>query len=385
MHSTTTMAASTKDKKLSKAFKERLDALHCPYTEDVDESWIAELIFKPGEPRIRLLQWLLSTFDSKLDEELDPQYASMESKMDSRIQRLLFVTSTLGLCRYDDVDLIRGVTSASKQAAFMDHLIDIVLITASAEDPHSKALLSPGIVSDASPLDEQFNQSCLYMDSLARQENLDLVYNPRLDLLPPDIQRQVEKSWSDKGHDKNKPPKLELAAIADSAIELAKSLERQRELLQELKNNFDYQEADESRTEKVCKTLSLVLSELSQLVTGFSYCYENEMSHWCNKMPPTLTQLGPAFKRVHNLLQQFVQLLQSLKSIRNCYTNLSREASQQIPNLISKDDRLSVLASAGEAALESFQECLGVLDDSMQRRDADISSSSTLHSSFLKM
>lgn len=37
-----------------------LQRLGCPYTEGVDNSWIIEMIYKPGEPRIKLLQWLFS-------------------------------------------------------------------------------------------------------------------------------------------------------------------------------------------------------------------------------------------------------------------------------------------------------------------------------------
>jgi HAUS augmin-like complex subunit 7 len=48
--------------------------------------------------------------------------------------------------------------------------------------------------------------------------------------------------------------------------------------------------------------IGVVLTELTQLVTNFSYCYENEMSLWCNKSPPILSDLGTAFKRVHNPL-----------------------------------------------------------------------------------
>ncbi|KAH3818709.1 hypothetical protein DPMN_120432 [Dreissena polymorpha] len=66
---------------------------------------------------------------------------------------------------------------------------------------------------------------------------------------------------------------------------------------------------DDTKVETVCRTISLVLSELSQLTTGFNYCYENEMKQWCNKSPPNLTQLGAAFKRVHRLLQQLIQVI----------------------------------------------------------------------------
>lgn len=71
---------------------------------------------------------------------------------------------------------------------------------------------------------------------------------------------------------------------------------------------FTYETPDSSRGEIASKTMSLVLSELSQLVVGFTYCYENEMSHWCNKTPPILNELGPAFKRVYNLLQTFIKV-----------------------------------------------------------------------------
>ena len=41
---------------------------------------------------------------------------------------------------------IQGVTSASKQAAFMEHLIDLVCIADAAEDPQNKLLQEPGLV-----------------------------------------------------------------------------------------------------------------------------------------------------------------------------------------------------------------------------------------------
>ena len=76
-------------------------------------------------------------------------------------------------------------------------------------------------------------------------------------------------------------------------------------------SQYEYQKYDKAKLDTVCKTISLVLSELAQLVTGLTYCFENEMKHWCNRSPPALTQLGPAFKRVHRLLQQFVQVIMS--------------------------------------------------------------------------
>ncbi|KAL4225877.1 HAUS augmin-like complex subunit 7 [Mactra antiquata] len=353
------MAAASKSKK----FKKKLDQLGCPYTEGVEDSWINELIFKPGEARIRLLQWLFSKFDSKLNELLDPEYASVESKMDSRLQRLLFVASNLGLCRYDDVDLIRGVVPASRQCVFMEHLIDLVCIADSAEDPKNKLFRDPGVVSDILPLEEQMSHDLTYLNTLCSHSNIESVFPTKLSLLPPDLQKQVESKWKSG----EKTPKPDIQEIQKSAIQLGDDLSRQCALLEDLKNIADYQPTEDSKLETVCRTISLVLSELSQLVTGFTYCYENEMSHWCNKSPPKLTQLGPAFKRVHRLLQQFVQLLHNLQAIRSSYSSLNRDSQIKKTGLTDDtQDITSVLISAGEEGVSSVQDVCDILEESIQ-------------------
>lgn len=346
----------------------------------MDDSWITELIFKPGEPRIRLLQWLFSTIDSSLNDVLDPSH-SVESRMDSRIQRLLFVASTLGLCRYDDVDIIRGATSPSKQASFIDQLLDLAIY---AEDSHHTT--SPGIITTSEDvnIEKQLIQDCKFIDTLVEQENINCLFNSQLTLLPPDLQRKVEVGWIEKGCSKDKPPKPDIQTVIESCTKLSKELERQNEILEELKKNFKYQKEGEPHMDKISRTMQLVLSELSQLVVGFSYSYESEMSHWCNKTPPSLTQLGPVFKRVHNLLQQFVNLLNSYRTIRTSYTNLSRDTGDKIHDIISTKKTELDLVSAGQEALEKFQNMISVLDESIQRTDMD-ATSSTLHSISLRM
>ena len=76
----------------------------------------------------------------------------------------------------------------------------------------------------------------------------------------------------------------------------------------------DFQEGDLPETlapglvQRASQSLSLVLNELSQLVLNFTYCFENEMLPWCDKSPPSFSQLGPSFKRVHTLTLQFSQV-----------------------------------------------------------------------------
>lgn len=297
--------------------------------------------------------------------------------MDSRIQRLLFVASTLGLCRYDDVDLIRGVVPASRQSAFMDHLLDLVCIADSAEDPQNKLLQEPGLVSEAMTLEQQTQRDLDYLNTLCCHGNLSAAFPSKVTLLPPDLQRLVEDSWVKKGATKDKPPKLDFQFIEQSALQLADDIEKRKELLQDLKKHYEYNPSEDTKQETVCRTISLVLSELSQLVTGFTYCYENEMRHWCNKSPPALTQLGPAFKRVHRLLQQFVQVLKSLGAIRGSYTALNRDAPEQIAQLSAQSDTSLSLVGMGEEALSSLQNVVKVLEESIQHMETGSSTQTT--------
>lgn len=218
------------------------------------------------------------------------------------------------------------------------------------------------------------------------QEKVGAIFSTRLTLLPHDLQKQVEAAWADQGHTRENPPKVNVQSLIDSAENLAKDIQRQKEILEELQKKFDYAEEESSEKDRVSRTMQLVLTELTQLVTNFSYCYENEMSLWCNKSPPILSELGTAFKRVHNLLQQFVSLLNGFQSIRHSYSNLSCEASSKLKKSGMRKQKDTSLAAAGQAALESFQECVSVLDESMQRLDiAEECTNMSFRSSILKV
>ncbi|ESO89865.1 hypothetical protein LOTGIDRAFT_234008 [Lottia gigantea] len=350
----------TKTSKFSHSLKERLDTLGCPYTEGVDESWVLELISKPGEPRIRLLQWLFSKLDSKLNELLDPHNAPIESKMDSRIQRLLYVSSTLGLCKYNDVDLIKGITTGSKQCSFVDQLLDLVCIVDVSEDPRAKIFQSPGVVGESSGLSEQYIADCNYVDQLVIDENMSTLFNSKVNLLRPDIYKNIEMKWVEKGFSKGIPPSVDINQLKEKAYTVANNLDRQTVLLQDLTRSCTYSENGSAIVSTTTRTLQVVLSELSQLVVSFTYCYENEMRLWCNKTPPVLTDLGLAFKRVYNVLEQFVEFLKHLDSIHKSYSELGQDVKIKVTSKTN-------LVLTSQMALENFQECLTILDESIQR------------------
>ncbi|KAJ8047743.1 HAUS augmin-like complex subunit 7 [Holothuria leucospilota] len=360
-------SAKTKTRKSSpisgKAFKDRLTLLGCPYTDGVDETWISELLFQPGEARIRLLQWCFSRYDLKLAKLLDDQCYGSEARVDSRIQKLLSISSMLGLCHPDDIDLIKGTASSSKQAAFWHQLLDVVSITDMSEDPHRKAESLPGIISDSTNLQEQFSHDCLFLSSLAHQRDLAEAFSTSHSLLPPDLMKLVRRKASDYESETGQrasPPSLE--ELDELLVQLNNNVKNAKEQLEDLKSKYPYQENPSQSMDTTCQTLKLVLSELAQLITSFTHTFETEIRPWCNKNPPRLTPLGPASKRVHNLLSQFLQLLKDLKSVRTSFKHLS-DYSQNAEALQATSDTLSTIASISDSALHSYSDLTSILEE----------------------
>ncbi|XP_038054344.1 HAUS augmin-like complex subunit 7 [Patiria miniata] len=375
------MAGSSKEV-LARSFKKRLQDLDCPYVDGVDESWISELLFHPGEARIRLLQWLFSRFDGKLAEMLENQYVLSETQMDSRLQCLLQIASVMGLCKADDIDLIRGAASSSKQSAFWDQLLDILCIADAADNPQKRGLASPGIVSESMTLDEQFDHDCQYINTLAAQRDLKDTFSTKLHLLPPDLLRLIENNLKEQGLEGHRPQPPERSKLDEVISKLDKDLAASEAQLGALQKQYDYPRSDQKAVAKVTQTLKLVLSELAQLVTSFSYCFESEMRQWCNKTPPQLTDLGPAVKRVHSLLQQFSVLLDGLKGIQTSYIGVC--SSGQHSKNATETKRVDKLVSVSQAALESFQECVSIMNESLQRCGEEWDASTTLGATFLR-
>lgn len=381
------MAATSKDKKLARSFKERLDQLSCPYTENVEEGWILELLFTPGEPRIRLLQWLFSKFDSKLNDLLDPQHAPADTKMDSRIQRLLFVSSNLGLCNPDEADLIRGISQGPRQTAFMDTLLDMVCIVDNADSPNSWSVHRPGISpSNYKNLGDQFSTDCDFVDTLASRQPIQNTFKAEVKLLPPDIVKQLEMNKQDRRLMEKENARIpSLSQLAEDANHLSKTLQKQTEVLKEIKKMHQCPDKDFRMKATVKQTVKLVLSEFDQLITSFSCCYDNDMRHWCAKTPPQLSQIGPCFKRVHSSLQKFLLMTSGIQTTKTSFRVLCTDMRQNVIRIRSElvqmsENQIEPHSARGilvESLANSLKSSVGILEESLLRAEQSFASGAT--------
>ncbi|KAK2574554.1 HAUS augmin-like complex subunit 7 [Acropora cervicornis] len=332
--------------------RSRLEHLGCPYLDGVEDTWLEELLFKPGEPRLRLLQWALAKFDPTIYNMVENQQSESLGRNDSRIQKLLFASHLLGLCKSNDIEMIQGNRSKNKQAVFWENLLDIVstvetpIRTTTSHNPRKKLFMLHAQVGtlhtlrmsitdfakslvlncyklmlclmDAfsiffslaqSTLEDQFKNDCYFFDALCRQENLQDIFRSRVQLFPPDLMKATS------GIELKKiPDEKQLISVTEK---LAQELEEQSKQLDELRETAPLSNADAITVEKVSKTLSLSLTTMAQVVSGFLHCFETEMKPWCRRPVPSLSEVGPEFSRVHSLLLKYTEISSTRQSSKH--------------------------------------------------------------------
>ncbi|XP_046857250.1 uncharacterized protein LOC124450650 [Xenia sp. Carnegie-2017] len=344
-----------------KVIREKLEALCCPYVENVDESWMSELLFKPGEPRLRLIQWLLSKFDPQLEELLDSHHAVLSNLSDSRVSKLLFCANLLALCRDDDVDLITGKSSKSKQLALYEHLIDLLFIVEDLSHPSVNARLkSEGSYSQpVKTLEIIASDACAYLDAVCQTETLDEIFKSKIHLFPPDIEKKLVSMTADETDRLIHIPEINELTAQANVIE--GELNKQSEILNDLQTKCVIGDDAESLS-NVSRTLSLTMSTLSQTLETFYHCYETEIKQWSIREKPHLSELGIVFKRIFILLDKLLQILSKLELTKMSYLKIN--GLETFDGERNTDHSLPY----GQVALNKLNDFINTLEQSLKRK-----------------
>ncbi|RUS87999.1 hypothetical protein EGW08_004277 [Elysia chlorotica] len=347
------MAAQTKQEFADSVMKS-LTFLNCDYIEGMDETAVADLILTPGQGRFYILQWLLTRYNPKLSCMLNTTQDHVMVKNDSALQRLVTAASSMCLCKPDDTDLIKGEVPLAKQMRFINKLLQLVC---NREKRFSQ---------DASelPTCSQLNN---YMDAVVGQDGFLYMLEDSIDLLPRDIRTEVERDWARRGWDKDLrvPPVPKVDELLTRSQDLSIELEKHNLILTRLKDEISAQsESCHAEVLGLSQVLSRALRDLNQMCRGFSQCYQTSMDQWCQRPPPQLSQLGPAFHRVHGQLARFTKLLEDLGAVRQLNSDLTRH--------VQAESDLASLGHGGSGeskpgAAENFESCLTILEEALHR------------------
>ncbi|RXM96235.1 HAUS augmin-like complex subunit 7 [Acipenser ruthenus] len=120
------MAGSLKERELSVKIYNKLQALGCPSVEGLflrEAGGMKELLCTPSMHRLDILQWICTSICPPMKKHFSELKGPQP---DSQIKELVQFCHEMLLCRQDDFDLIKGVSSPQRQLALLEQLVDVL-------------------------------------------------------------------------------------------------------------------------------------------------------------------------------------------------------------------------------------------------------------------
>ncbi|XP_064392761.1 uncharacterized protein LOC135340363 isoform X2 [Halichondria panicea] len=308
LHSSTTVGDQSFNKGSSQRGKtwrvvKKVMDLGCPYLENLEESVVKEILFSDGEARFRTLQWLVGRFHPRLQELLFAPGTSTTT-----VHSLTSLLADMGLCSCGDHDLVKGMTSGSKQVRFLGALLDLIIV-GGGEDSD---LYAP-----CHRLSAQTDSSCAFLDQLCRSEDLDAIFPTSLSIIPPGIAKATALEVTMDGgrsiieaKQRGNPPSS--TQLAEHLKQLTQQLHSCQERLNQLSQSFTYEPLNPVAMASTEKSLLVSLETLSQLSVNFCHMYEAEIQPWTDRTMPEFNSLGASFKRVNTHREQLEKLITSI-------------------------------------------------------------------------
>ncbi|KAG8554539.1 hypothetical protein GDO81_003822 [Engystomops pustulosus] len=265
--------------------------LSCPCLEGVyvtEPRSIHEFLCSPSAHRLDILEWICTRAYPPLQE----QFSTLkESQAEVKVKEMAKLGFELMLCSAEDVDLIKGIASPSRQLAFMGQLLDIIqtceeVIGISAVKP-----ITPGgdknfasyVREDEELVKELF--SCAHFQASLTPECNPWPADLKTLLVPEEQQKRT------------------LAPNKENDLgDHIQELQRITLTLEDLKRECSFLCSSVPGEGTVIPKLNMALTNFHQLIMAFTQVYVNEFQEHCGHQAPHMSPSGPLFQSVHQLL-----------------------------------------------------------------------------------
>ncbi|XP_033878619.3 HAUS augmin-like complex subunit 7 [Acipenser ruthenus] len=337
------MAGSLKERELSVKIYKKLQALGCPSVEGLflrEAGGMKELLCTPSMHRLDILQWICTSICPPMKKHFSELKGPQP---DSQIKELVQFCHEMLLCRQDDFDLIKGVSSPQRQLALLEQLVDVI----------------PRDESEArEPLGEQVCRNEALLKELFSSPHLQTMLHPTCNPWPVEIRELLSRREA-AGQSSNTAPKksrnLPSKQREDSLKEVTESLQKTNTVLEEIHKecvflHLDPQSSGSSSTHLSPPALRLAIVDLSQLMTAFSQLYDSDFREYCNRAAPQLRESAEAFITAHSLLAACTKELQALNqlSLTSLALTSTVEGQQQCRRFWSRGHMQSLPAKIEE-------------------------------------
>ncbi|KAK1161041.1 hypothetical protein AOXY_G19918 [Acipenser oxyrinchus oxyrinchus] len=302
------MAGSLKERELSVKIYKKLQALGCPSVEGLflrEADGMKELLCTPSMHRLDILQWICTSICPPMKKH----FSGLKGPQpDSQIKELVQFCHEMLLCRQDDFDLIKGVSSPQRQLALLEQLVDVI----------------PRDESEAGePLSEQVCRNEALLKELFSSPHLQTMLHPTCNPWPVEIRELLsrrEAAGQSSNTASKKSRNLPSKQREDFLKEVTESLQKTNTTLEEIHKecvflHSDPQSSGSNSTPLSPPALRLALVDLSQLMTAFSQLYNSDFREYCNRAAPQLRESAEAFSTAHRLLAACTKELQALNQL----------------------------------------------------------------------
>ncbi|XP_029464959.1 HAUS augmin-like complex subunit 7 [Rhinatrema bivittatum] len=287
----------------------RLKELECPCLEGLyltDPETMQELLCTPSIHRLDILEWLCT----RVYPPLQDYFSSLrESQSELKVKEMAKLGFELMLCRQDDLELIKGLSSPQQQLSFMDQLMDVIPSPSS-----SWQRLETG--DSASPSTEESFQSCIrekeeFLRELFSSPHFQAVLNPECNPWPSDI-KPLLLAGEGTMQRRSQAPRKSLENVLGKVL---KVLTDTSATLEKLKEECSFLNSNAASSDTTVQTLKLAVSDFHQLIAAFSQVYENAFQEHCGRAAPPISTCGPLFQAVHQSLSLCSQELQAISQL----------------------------------------------------------------------
>ncbi|XP_069842316.1 HAUS augmin-like complex subunit 7 isoform X2 [Dendropsophus ebraccatus] len=287
--------------RLAAELYERLQKLSCPALEGVyvtEAHSIHDLLCTPSAHRLDILEWICTRAYPPLQE----QFSTLkESQAELKVKEMAKLCFDLMLCNPEDLDLIKGSVSPSRQLSFMAQLLDVVQ---TCDPVSSSSELQLMTLSDDKNIVTCARENEELLKELFSSPHLQATLTPECNPWPADLKTLLVPEELQK----RTFPCSKDNAISGHIQELQKiSLS-----LEDLKQECTFLCSSVPSEEIVIQKLRLALSDFQQLTTTFSQVYENELQEHCRYAAPQMNPSGPLFQSVHQMLTTFCKELEGI-------------------------------------------------------------------------
>ncbi|XP_041121058.1 HAUS augmin-like complex subunit 7 [Polyodon spathula] len=337
------MAGSLKERELSVKIYKKLQALGCPSVEGLflrEADDMKELLCTPSIHRLDILQWICTSICPPMTKH----FSGLKGPQpDTQIKELVQFCHEMLLCRQDDFDLIKGISSPQRQLALLEQLVDVI--------PRDER-------EAGEPLIEQVCRNEALLKELFSSPHLQTMLQPTCHPWPVEIRELLSRRGA-AGHGSNTASKksrnLPSKQREDSLKEVTESLQKTNTALEEIHKecvflHSDPQSSGSSSTPLSSPALRLAIVDLSQLMTAFSQLYDSDFREYCKRAAPQLNESAQAFSTAHSLLAACTKELQALNqlSLTSLALTSTVEGQQQCKQFWSRGHMHSLPAKIDE-------------------------------------